>query len=458
MFNTLEAYKFNKFNLKLFITLFIFTSFYIFRNTGERYDILVLSIFFFIAVFSLYGTLISIDTKSFSLNKTFCLFFYFFFSLAPVVQYKNNVVFFVDYYLTREIYIKTGVILLLILILYLVFYHIIFKYLMNHHFLKDQLKLNFKVNRGATIYGSYVLVLFSLIAVIYLMKWDLSLLVYRPFTYVLKDHTNLGLVGYALLLIFRLIPFIILLKYKIENDKNDRHTYFYLLVLFIICFPLSLSRGILAIIYIPIFILFLPQLRKGINYVLLFMVGLLVIFPLFNNFRYLKEGNFEYNFELFNTGHFDAFQNFALLINENVVTNGRQLLGSVLFFVQESHWPNRPHGSGYLLGETIGYSYLNVSMPFFGEGFVNWGYTGILLFLILIVLLNSIWDFTATKGFNSFPLKSFYLIFLGFEFYLLRGDLYSAIKILSSFLLALIVVRFFFFLNSKTKKKFFYKK
>ena len=69
MRNPFKIYTINKFNLKLFIAISLLTSFFIFNNSGEQYDILVLSIFFFIALFSLYGTLISIDTKSFSLNK-----------------------------------------------------------------------------------------------------------------------------------------------------------------------------------------------------------------------------------------------------------------------------------------------------------------------------------------------------------------------------------------------------
>ena len=452
-----NTFKINKFNLYFFIALSLFTALFIFNNSGERFDSVILSIFFLIGVFSLYGTLISIDTKSFSLNKTFCMFFYFFFSLAPAVQYKNKAVFFFENVLTNEIYIKTGLLLLVILIVYIVFYHLVFSYLIRKKRFATIIQLNFKANSYSAIVLSYIMALFSLIAVVYLMKWDLSLLIYRPFAYDLKNNTNLGLIGYSLLLIFRLIPFFILLNYKLVTKKNDKHTYFFLFIVLLICFPSSLSRGILAIIYIPVLILFFPFLKKGINYVLLFMFGVLVLFPILNNFRYLKEGIFKINFESFNSAHFDAFQNMALLIDENIITGGRQLLGSLFFFIQESQWPNRPNGSGHLLGETIGYSYLNVSMPFFGEGYVNWGYAGVLLFLIIIVLLNSIWDFTVSKGLNRFPLKSFYLIFLGFEFYVLRGDLYSSTKIFYSFLVAFLVVALLFFINSKITKESPYK-
>ncbi len=93
-----------------------------------------------------------------------------------------------------------------------------------------------------------------------------------------------------------------------------------------------------------------------------------------------------------------------------------------------------------MLGETVGYSYLNVSMPYFGEGYVNWGYLGIFFFLLFIVLINTIGDSLSKKGSNFILFVILYLLFLGFEFYLMRGDLYSSIKIFSSFLLAVVVV------------------
>ena len=440
MFEWIQKYKGTRLPELLFIVLSVFSCFFIFLNTGDRYDLSVLTIFFLIAIFSLYGALISIDIRSFSLNKSFCLFFYFFFSLAPALQFKNKVSFFISVYLPNEVYIKSGLILLSILLFYLILYHIGVKYLRKNKFLSIKFRVQPDERFKDSLFVMYLLVVLSFVGFMYLMKWDWILLVYRPFQYRLKYNTNLGLVGYSILLIIRLIPFIVLLYYKIQNERNNKHTYFFLTMLLLICFPTSLSRGILAIVYIPLLILFFPILKRSVNYVVLFMTGILFVFPLFNNFRYLKEGIFQYNFDLFNSGHFDAFQNFSLLINEGIVTNGRQFLGSILFFVQESQWVNRPNGTGHLLGETIGYSYLNVCMPFFGEGYANWGYVGIVVFLIVIVFLNVFFD----EMLDKIKLKRWtyclFFIFLGFEFYLLRGDLMSSIKIFTSFAIAILIV------------------
>jgi len=453
VFKRFKNYKATKLTRLLFVVLSVFSFFFIFLNTGIRYDLWVLAVFFLIAFFSLYSIFISIDTKGFSLNKSFSLFFYFFFSLAPAYQFKNKTSFFITDYLPSEVYLKYGIILLIILLFYILLYHIGFNYLCGNKFRFLNAKFKQGKKNKDNLIVMYLLVIISFISFMYLIKWDWTLLVYRPFLYRLKYNTNLGFVGYAISLILRLIPFIVLLYYKIQNKTNNKHIYFFLIMLLFANFPTSLSRGVLAIIYIPVFILFIPKLRQGVNYVLLFMGGLLVIFPLFNNFRYLKEGIVNSNFELFNTAHFDAFQNFALLLDENIITNGNQLLGSVLFFIQEAQWENKPNGTGHLLGETIGYSYLNVSMPYFGEGYANWGYLGMVIFLIFIAFFNAFFDVISKKPNLKSWIYSLYLILLGFEFYLMRGDLYSSIKIFSSFLMAMLVVWLLFLIHSKIIKK-----
>ena len=121
----------------------------------------------------------------------------------------------------------------------------------------------------------------------------------------------------------------------------------------------------------------------------MYFLAVLIAFPLFNNFRNLYARQFNFNYELFNTGHFDGFQNFSFLLDEQMVTNGRQLLGSIFFFVPESIWSNKPWGTGTLLAEKLGYSFTNVDMSFFGEGYANFGYLGIALFLVVIVFFNA---------------------------------------------------------------------
>ncbi len=432
----------------LFFSIAIITFFVVFLNNGQRYNLSILSIFMSIGLFSLYGIFGSMDTMSYSLNKTFCLFYYFFFSLAPAVQFKNNASFFSVEPLTNEIYMKYGSLLLGILVLYLIGYQLLLNFLIQQESTTETETETVKEREYSVIFF-YSISILALAIYFYLIKFNWNVLVYRPQENWMKLNSNLGLIGYSILSIMRYVPFFVLLYALWLKKKRDKHTFILLLLFLVSCFPTSLSRGILAALYIPLFILYLPFLRKGFNYVLLFMGGVLVVFPLFNSFRFFKEGIFKFDYQLFNSGHFDAFQNLSLLINESIITNGRQFLGGLLFFVQESQWENKPHGTGHLLGETVGYSYLNVAMPYFAEGYANWGYLGILLFLVVLIFFNAFLDFKQLQGFKKLYIKAFYFIMLGFEFYLLRGDLSSSIKKITGFLLALTIVELLVFVYHK---------
>jgi hypothetical protein len=277
-------------------------------------------------------------------------------------------------------------------------------------------------------------------------------LIFRPFAFKLKNNTNLGLLGYAILLVVQLIPFVCLMRYKLRQPVNDKITYALFFLMLVVCFPSALSRSIVGMLYIPVFLLFTPILNEKKNYIKLYLLGLLLAFPFFNNFRYLYERKFTFNYQLFDTAHFDAFQNFVFLLDEKIITNGRQLLGSVFFFVQESQWKDRPMGTGTLLAERLGYSYTNVDMPFFGEGYANFGYVGVLFFLVLITVFNAFMDYRHARGAMSYLLKIIFYLFLGFEFYLLRGDLYSSVKIMMSFTVAIGFVECIFFINKTYRK------
>lgn len=61
-------------------------------------------------------------------------------------------------------------------------------------------------------------------------------------------------------------------------------------------------------------------------------------------------------------------------IAENGTTNGRQLLGCFLFFIPRTIWKTKPIGSGALVAEIIGQEHTNISMPFIGEGLINFGF------------------------------------------------------------------------------------
>lgn len=411
----------------------IITAIIVFPTTGVQYDITVLGLFYAICLLSLYGVFNSIDKYAFSLNKTFSIFFYFFFGLAPAVQFKFQSTFYNAPVLNSNDYLKGGGILLIILVLYLVLYDFAVRFFRKKK--KKEIEL-IAVKEGVAKY--YTIAIVSFIIFIILIKFNVRTVFFRPPEMWLKYNTNFGLIGYALLLIVRPIPIIVLLQYVLKEKYQKKHVFLLGVIVLLSAFPFSLSRGLLIAYYLPLILVLLPKKIINVYYSTAYFIGIFLIFPALNIFR-SSNNTISFGIEIFKTGHFDAFQNFILLINNELITTGRQLSGSILFFVQESFWENRPVGTGHLLAEHLNFNYLNVAMPYFGEGFANFGYLGVLLFLILIVILNAFLDIKFHSKRNTINGKILYLFLLGFEFYLLRGDLMSSIKKSIGFILALIL-------------------
>lgn len=71
---------------------------------------------------------------------------------------------------------------------------------------------------------------------------------------------------------------------------------------------------------------------------------------------------------------YDAFWQIAnaySYVVDGLVEPGRQLLGSLLFWLPRSIWPNKPIDTGSLLAQYRGYSFENLSAPLWAELLVN---------------------------------------------------------------------------------------
>jgi hypothetical protein len=423
----------------LFVLLAVITLLFGFLNSGTRYNFIAITSLITIGLLSLCVIFLLNDKKGISLNKTFGVFNFFFFSLAPIVQFKNYSSFYIDRTFSIEMYLNLALLLNVVLVLYILMYSWFF-----YSFSKNEIKKNEEIKMvKVNPYTLFLLSVLAFFSYLFLIKFDFSLLFIRPPMFYLKHNTNFGFLGYAILLVVKLIPFIVLVYYKLLNPRNDKFTLLLLAVVILVFLPTASERVYTGLVYLPLFLLFIPKLKEGYNFIVLFFFGLLIVFPVLNNFRYGFVNDIDWTYEMFNTGHFDAFQNFMILLDEQIITYGRQLLGSVLFFVQENTWPGRPVGSGHLLGEHVGYEFLNVAMPFFGEGYVNFGLIGVLLFVIIAAVFNSFFDvLDKNNPLNIFFTIGFYIL-IAFELYILRGDLMSSIKISTSIILAVTIVYFY---------------
>lgn len=201
-------------------------------------------------------------------------------------------------------------------------------------------------------------------------------------------------------------------------------------------FPTAMPRSLAAALWLP------PVLAVAGRYLhrdaamLLMIFCILIAFPLLDSFRYADEGrDIEYGTRYFNTLNYDASQMTMAAVETDTVTGGRQLLGAVAFFAPRRVWPDKPEGSGHLIAGMRGAAYRNVSMPWFGEGYVNFGWTGVAVFTLVLALAAAACDARFKPkdvcGGNGVISYGCYLILIASILFLMRGSLMASLSALT---------------------------
>lgn len=389
------------------------------------------------------------DKYNYSLNKIFMTFSFFFFGIAPRFQYQSGIVFWKGSFFSDDSYYLLNIIIILILIAYQILY---FKFsnINNSRIAKLSKRLFLGYNQ---VYINRLLFLsiISLLITLHYNSYNLENLLYRG-----GGNVNRISVSQPLQLIYnnfiRPIPVISLIFFKKEEFKNKKVEFLLIVIVLISNFPTSRARFYIAAIYIPLLLTYIKYFKN--KYMLLnkiIMIGLLFIFPLLDKFRNInniKDLNFSLNFKMFIQAHFDSYQMFMRVVDNNIITWGKQLLSPLLFFVPRTIWETKPLGSGYYISDMFNLSFDNISMNFFGEGYINFGYLGIFIFIIIIAFINALLDriyWNNNKEFRA--ISVFYMFFLGLEFFILRGDLLSSF----SFTIGIFVSVFFVYIISGKK-------
>lgn len=420
--------KISKVLLKIFIFFILYISFFlVYVNLRGKYDQYVFIsnfiLLLFISFFMVFG-----DKYNYSLNKLFYLYNYFFLGIAPILQYSYNINFWTNKNILEKEYFKLNTILIFTLIFYQILYHIFSKIRYNkleNYFLKKFSLENKKIRMLLLV----TLPLLVLCLTVYRLNFNFKLLFFKT-TLIndnLYEYSQINNLIYSNFIV--IIPFLCLIIFKVLKIKNKAIEIYLVTIFLLINFPTSLSRYAIARVYIPLILFYIKSLRKYfvLNFIIIF--GLLYLFPFFNQFRYFESFEaikFNFDFSMFLEGHFDSYQNFLRVISENIITNGKQLLGVVLFFIPRSIWKEKSIGSGALLAEKANFYFSNIAMNYFGEGYINFGYFGIILFIIFIAYINSRFDklYWHCKKNNYFII--FYLLLLSMEIFILRGDLMSS--------------------------------
>lgn len=237
--------------------------------------------------------------------------------------------------------------------------------------------------------------------------------------------------------------------------KENGLRFFVLLVALLICFfPTSLPRYKTITIYGTIFLVLFPKLRKGSKFFLVFVAALFFAFPMMNSFRHiLSMESFASVFEdgflsVYIEADYDAYRMLSSAIKytgNNGIRWGYQLLGVFLFFVPSAIWGSKPGGSGAMLirAEFGKNTVSNVSCPFIAEGYLNFGFVGVIVFALFLGITvrkmdMGYWRINKDKDYVAF---SPYLFMVFMVFFMLRGDLLSSFAYICGFVITGYLIR-----------------
>ena len=357
-----------------------------------------------------------------------CIFFLIFMVLAPINEKINNIIYYEGFGPSEESYYYVSLV---------VIFFSIFLFLSSFFFRSGNLAIELPIVKSVKFI--FMIPWVAGFIYIWLMDWIFGTLYIREPAYEISNVTFMRFL-IADRFIRPLISISVFICFVYSKKKVNKIVSLIPLVLF--CFPTAMPRFLTVIIYLPFLFLFLNNLLKNnkgkiikmllINSIILFCVPFFfIILNYFRNFEYIRDHftiDISTNISNFlNAGHLDSFQGFQNAIDYVDITWGKQLLTSIFFFIPREFWADKPVGTGGLIASNSGYTWLNVSGNYFAEGYVNFGFLGVVLFSFILIYFLILFD-----RLNTSKLK-FFLIFYYFPatlFIILRGDMQNAFSIL----------------------------
>jgi hypothetical protein len=206
-------------------------------------------------------------------------------------------------------------------------------------------------------------------------------------------------------------------------------------------FPLAMPRYMTLTVFLAWTLAAgFQSLRRGHRFSLLLLGLFIFIAPLFGVTRYAgidMDQRLAAPRQLFEKAvlvtDYDAWSSLCRTMQYTAAqgsTGGRQLMGTILFFVPRSVWPAKPIGSGAWLFSQLGLDFKNVACTFLAEGYINFGFGGGILFTAVLALIIARFDgwYWQRNGQSAFRLpRLFYFVLIGMLFFILRGDLMSSV-------------------------------
>jgi len=388
----------------------------------------------------------------YSLKDVLFLFMFIFMFISPLVQYFENLFPWGSTYLiTDERVIYTNLLITMFILIYIITYKISFNKRADNNQLKNREVVNIKLVMNIFFIASI------LCSVYIIVNTGFSNLFARSTNSLKLESSSFKLIVSNT---FRAVPVIYVamnLLFIIKNKYVYRKFRFILVsvLMIVVNFPTGIARFKMATVYLGLFLILKRKFNNPYFFKILIIISMLILFPTVNVFRYntfeevIRRGiDIPKPSELFLSGHFDSYSMLVrtiIYVNFHGITWGNQLLGSLLFFIPRKFWPQKPIGSGHTIATDLGWDFTNVSCPYIGEGYINFGILGVILFAIILAVLTKFGDVAYKKSVysNSKEITIIELVYpfsIGFLFFILRGDLLSSLAYYIGFMVPVILL------------------
>lgn len=262
--------------------------------------------------------------------------------------------------------------------------------------------------------------------------------------FILRNHFTsiifnlFGQAGGMLFITLLRVPSFVTVLYIIyyrNSFKNNLKSWTFFISNFIVFLlfnnPMVVPRYWLGSILISFAFIFLNQYKQRILFYYSLVLVLIIIFPFSDLFRheYIKYDEISFDSVskmLLEKGDYDSFQqinNIVYFVENNSVAYGKNIYGAFFGFLPRSMWNNKPYGTGMIVAEWLGYRFTNLSAPLWGEAYFAFSYFGIIfipvIYICFVILLV-----------RRIRLNMLYPFLVGYQFFILRGDLLSSLTYL----------------------------
>lgn len=222
--------------------------------------------------------------------------------------------------------------------------------------------------------------------------------------------------------------------------------------------PIVLSRYWSGVVYLGLLVCIIP--RKWIEkkrFDIIILSILLVVFPAFSIFKNntfqeaLQKGQRIEILTVYNSVDFDAYSLLCQIIQfviANGLTWGSQLRSVIFFFVPRAIWNIKGVPTGQLVATWLNSFFTNVSSPLMGEGLIDFGLIGVVLYAFVFGRVLRKFDSAfeehrhEEKDDNVLFINIISPFLLGFTIFIMRGALQSVFLRIMGFFLYLMIVYF----------------